>query len=174
MTGLYIKIGAFLAIIAALIGLHHHIDRSGYERGVAEQVAINTKVTIAAQAKLLELNAKLRDAQTGLTNAQAIIANKQTELDHEKANSADYQSRLAAGIERMRVLVRSSKVADSGSPASSSTASMDKEPAFDAYLEPSVAIGLERIRLNENEAIARLNACIASYDAVKEAADSIK
>ena len=171
---IWIKIAAALALVGALVGYHHHV----FEQGVAQESARRDKIdagnTIAAQAELATLNARVRTAQAELAVARDQNSKLLTENDHEKATSAGLQLDLAAGTQRMSILTRQ-RAADRAGPATGSTAGpADQGAGVIEDIAPAVAAGLERLRSEHNEAIDRLEACIFSYDTVKAAADAIQ
>jgi predicted nucleic acid-binding Zn-ribbon protein len=177
MNPIAIKAIAGLLLAVALIGGYKTWEHHIFEQGVAQEKARRDKIdadnTIKAQDELAALNAKVRQAQSELASARDRLASLETELQHEKDTSADYQRRLAAGTERMRVLTIQRKAADTGPAAGTAPAAVDPGAEVVADLAPSAGAAIERLRLNENSAVIRLEACINAYDAVKAAADAL-
>src|SRR4051812_6645368 len=177
-----IKICVVIAAVSALAGgalaYHHHVFEQGVTQEKDRRDKIDAANTIKAQSELAALNEKLRLAHAALTEALATVAARELELHHEQAISADRQSDLLAGRARERVLVTQHKqqcdLAQVGQTGGASAASVDQGAGALEDLDPGVAANLERIRTNENNAIDRLEACSASYDAVKSAADKLE
>lgn len=161
-----IRILGAIAVTLTLAWCYHAIDQGGYTRAMTERDAKDAQITIAAQAQLAEENEKIRAAQAALTKAIFTINANQEELQNEKLNSAVYQSQLASGDKRLRALVTRSKSSDAEQGTGPAAANLDQRTEVIEDLSPIVGASIERLRLNENEAIDRLDACIGAYDAV--------
>lgn len=154
-------------------------DHTVFDRGVAQERtrrdAIDARASAAAQAEKSRLDQQLAQTQAQLDAAIAAVAHLQSELDHEQAVSVDRQQRLLAGTERERVLIRAiaapGAAGAAGPAAAAGPAGLDPGGAIAADLDGRAASDLEWVRQTRNDALKGLRACIASYDAVKAAAD---
>lgn len=172
------KVGA-AALLVAMAGLWHvHAVESAASAATTAEDArhqvIDAANTARAKAKLAASNDEVRKAQVALAAARADLAKLQTENDHEKLVSSQRQSDLLAGRERLRILTTAARHPDqAGPPAGAGAATLDQGTGAYADIDPGVAAGLDGIRERHNEAVRRLTACVAAYDAVKAAADSL-
>jgi hypothetical protein len=171
------------AVVALALGLfgglawHDHVV---FERGVAQERAhrdgLDAAATAKAEAERARLNARLALAQGQLDAALAAVEKLKSERDHEQAVSLDRQQRLLAGVERERVLIRVTTGAGTpgtaGPAQGAGAAPVDPGRAVGASLDGRVASDLEWLRQTRSDALAGLRACVASYDAVKAAADA--
>ncbi len=172
------KIGAALALVAALAGWHVHSVSAAHAAGVKVEKdrrdGIDAVNSARAKDVLAELNAQVLDATRQLANVQAKLQTLQTENDHEKLISSQRQSDLLAGRERMRILTAAARRPDQASaPAGAAAAAVDQGTGDLADIDPAVASGLERIREQHNEAVRRLTGCIAAYDGVRDASQAL-
>jgi multidrug resistance efflux pump len=151
-----------------------HLIDTGIAIEAARRVKIDVERDRQARVALDDANARVRNAQANLDGAMNSLAKLQTELTHEKANSAALQSDLASGRRRLSVAISGScRPAQAEQAAGSGATDVDPrgEPAT-ATLDGRVASDLEWARSTRNEAITALEACVASYDAVKTAHDA--
>jgi len=176
---LWIKIGAAAALVVALAGWHFHaVHAAADARGAqvtAQRDAIDAQNTARAQGELLALNERMRKAQADLAMAQSELQKLSEENSHEKLVSAQRQSDLLAGHERMSVRTASIPAcnpAQAGSTAGAGAPDVDQGAGPVVDLDPAVAAGIDEIREQHNEAVRRLQGCIITYDAVKAAADA--
>ena len=171
---LYVKIGAAIAILAGLGWYHHHVYKQGYDTRSDEQLVTDAKNKAAAEDALSKLNSHVNEVQGELDKLTASLSTKQTELDHAKQISSDYQVRLAAGTDRLRVITKSTCTNKATIPESTGLTSVDNRAEATTELDGTVAANLVKLAGEGDEAITRLNACIVSYNLVKSAADAIK
>lgn len=176
---LWIKVGAAVALLAAMAGWHFHaVHAAADARGAqvaAQRDAIDVKNTARAQAELLAANDHTRKAQADLAIAQEDLQKLSMENNREKLVSSQRQSDLLAGRERLRVLTTRPAACDpaqAGPAPGAGAADVDPGAGLVVDLDPAVAAGLEGIRERHNEAVRRLAGCIVEYDAVKAAADA--
>lgn len=172
------KIGAALALLGALYGWHAYSVSAAHADGVKMEKdrrdGIDAINSARAKNELAELNDRVLDATRQVVDTQARLQKLQTENDHEKLISSRYQSDLLAGRERLRILTTAARnPTQAGPPAGAGTATMDQGAGAYADIDPGVAAGLDGIRERHNEAVRRLTACVAAYDAVKAASDSL-
>ena len=172
------KIGAALALLAALAGWHVHAVSAARADGVkvesARRDGIDAINSARAKDALAVENGKVLAATRQLAIAQADLQKLQTENDHEKLISSQRQSDLLAGRERMRIKTANAcHPTAAGAPASATVAAMDPGTEDYADIAPAVASGLERIREQHNEAVRRLAGCIAAYDGVRDASRAL-
>lgn len=175
---LWWKAGAVLALVGALYGWHAYSVSAAHAAGVKVEKdrrdGIDAINSARAKDELATMNQQVLDATKSLIGAQQKIQKLQTENDHEKLVSSQRQSDLLAGRERMRILTTAARnPAQAGAPASAAAANLDQGTSVVADIDPGVAAGLDGIRERHNEAVRRLTACIAAYDAVKDASDSL-
>jgi hypothetical protein len=167
---------AALCIVSAGAALAYraHLIDSGIAIEAARRDKIDVERDRQARAELDDANARVRNAQANLDGALNSLAQLQTELTHEQANSAALQSDLASGRRRLSVAITGAcRPAQAEQVAGATVAGVDPggEPAT-ATLDGRVASDLEWARSTRNEAITALQACTASYDAVKAANDA--
>lgn len=171
------KIGAAALLVAAVTGWHMHAVSAAHTAGVQQESTRRDGVdainSARAKDELAAMNEKVLDATRQIIDTQARLQKLQTENDHEKAISSQRQSDLLAGRERLRILTTARHPDQAGAPASTAAATVDQGTGALADIDPGVAAGLDGIRERHNEAVRRLVACVAAYDAVKAAADSL-
>lgn len=172
-----IKAGAGALLSLALFGGWKWREHVVYHRGeLAEHARGEARAKIEsdrADAQRDALNKQIAVAQASLTAARANLALLKLELDNEKAISSDRQRRLLAGTERMRVLVRARPPGPNGSPGGFGTGLVDTGADVVADLAGGTAAAIDQLRVDHNEAVRRLEACVIAYDAVKAAADAM-
>lgn len=156
-------------VVTAALAYRSSLIQDGVQIEKERRDKIDAANTLKANTELAFLNGELRAKQAALDKALLDLNQKKTELQNEQAESADYQRRLAAGTERMSVLVRERRIAQAGSSPSATIGGLDSDTYVIQDLSERAAIGIERLRANENAAIDRLNACITAYDAVEAA-----
>jgi hypothetical protein len=167
---------AALCLLSASAALWYrgHLINTGIAIEATRRDKIDIERDRQARVELDDANARIRNAQANLDGAMNSLAKLQTELTHEQANSAAMQSDLAAGRRRLSVAITGACRPDQAEQAAGAgAAGVDPggEPAT-ATLDGRVASDLEWARSTRNEAITALQACVASYDAVKAASDA--
>jgi hypothetical protein len=171
----WIAIAVLCALSAgAALAYRSHLINTGIAIESARRDKIDAERDRQAKAALADVNARVHKAQAQLADAMADVAKLQSELTHEQANSAALQSDLAAGRRRLSVAISGTcHPAQTEQAAGATVAGVDSggEPAT-ATLDGRVASDLEWARSTRNEAITALQACAASYDAVKAANDA--
>lgn len=157
-----------LAVSATLTWRAHLIGQGvAFEAARRDQVdAANTQ---RARDALAQANARTAAAQSRLDAAIADLAALHQEFSHEQSNSAALQSELAAGRRRLSVLTHARAPDPAGPGRGAAAARVDPGAAPAADLDGRVASDLEWARQTRNDAIRRLDACIAAYDAVARA-----
>lgn len=166
----WVAITAFCILAAAgALWYRSHLISQGVELESGRRDAIDAENDRRARAALDEANAKVRNAQASLDVTIASLSKLQTELSHEQANSAALQSDLADGRRRLSVLTRARPADPAGQNKGAAAAVVDPGAAIVADLDGRVASDLEWARQTRNEAVERLDACIAAYDAVERA-----
>lgn len=168
----WVAITALCILVAAgALGYRAHLIAQGVGLEAARRDAIDAENDRRARAALADANARTRNAQANLDSAMASLSKLQTDFANEQANSAALQSDLADGRRRLSVLTRAPADNPAGQGKGAGTANVDPGPAVVADLDGGVASDLEWARQTRNEAIERLDACIAAYDAVKRASE---
>lgn len=162
----------FAAIAGAGLAYHHYVYAQGEAAADARAAAREKANSDRADAELKVINARLAEKQIELRAAIADLERLQKENDYEKSNSLALQSDLAAGRKRLSVLVRQ-RPADPAKPSdSAAVADVGIGATFSADLSERSAASLEWLRSTREEAINRLDACVAAYEAVEKAADT--
>ena len=163
-----VMLACALAAGTALIWRAHLIDQ-----GMALEAARRDQADAAnaqrARDALAQANARTAAAQARLDAAIAELSALHKEFSDEQSNSAALQSELAAGRRRLSVLTRARAPDPAGPGQGAAAAGVDPGTALAADLDGRVASDLEWARQTRNEAIRRLDACIAAYDAVARA-----
>lgn len=163
-----VMLACALAAGAALIWRAHLIDQ-----GIALEAARRDQADAAnaqrARDALAQANAHTAAVQARLDAAIAELSVLHQEFSHEQSNSAALQSELAAGRRRLSVLTRARAPDPAGPGQAAAAAGVDPGTALAAAFDGRVASDLEWARQTRNEAIRRLDACIAAYDAVARA-----
>lgn len=158
----------------AVLAYRSHLINAGIAIEAARRDKIDVERDRQAKAALADANARVFNAQANLDGAMNALLRTQSELNNEKANSAALQSDLAAGRRRLSVAITGAcRPAQAEQSAGAIAAGVDPggEPAT-ATLDGRMASDLEWARSSHNEAIVALQACVAAYDAVKEASDN--
>jgi multidrug resistance efflux pump len=167
----------YLLLAGALIGgaaqYRAHVFGLGVGQEAARRDAIDAENDRRARAALADANARVLVAQANLDGAMAGLSKLQTELSYEQATSAALQSDLAAGRRRLSVLTRARAPGPTEQGAGAAAAAVDPGLGVAADLDGRAAADLEWMRQTRDDAIAGLQACIASYGAVKVASDSL-
>jgi len=149
----YVLVASLLAIIGAYFYGHHQ----GYQECYSEAVAKVAKANDAARAKERELNDKVNETANQLRKANETAQVKITKL------TADVQS----GAMRLSIPVTSNSVCSSNATG---TAGGDQSQAR-AELDGQASSNLIAITADGDKAIRALQACITSYNQVR---DSLK
>jgi len=164
------------ALVAGAAQYRAHVFGLGVAQESARRDGIDADRDRQARAALADANARVLNAQANLDGAMASLSKLQSELSHEKANSAALQSDLAAGRRRLSVAIV-------GAGACRAAAAEPGEGAVAAGLDQGsgratvdldgrAAADLEWMRQTRDEAITGLRACVAAYDAVRAAVDA--
>jgi DNA-binding protein YbaB len=149
----YVLVASLLAVIGAYFYGHH----SGYQECYQESVAKVAKANEQARAKEQELNEKVNQTASALRKANNDAQVKITKL------TSDVQS----GAMRLSIPVTSNSVCSSNAAG---TSGGDQSQAR-AELDGQASANLIAITADGDKAIRALNACIASYNEVR---DSLK
>jgi len=146
----YVLVASLLAIIGAYFYGHHQ----GYQECYSEAVAKVAKANDAARAKERELNDKVNETANQLRKANETAQVKITKL------TADVQS----GAMRLSIPVTSNSVCSANTAG---TAGGD-QPKARAELDGQASANLIAITADGDKAIRALQACVASYNQVRE------
>jgi len=146
----YVLVASLLAIIGAYFYGHHQ----GYQECYSEAVAKVAKANDAARAKEQELNEKVNQTASALRKANNDAQVKITKL------TADVQS----GALRLSIPVTSNSVCSSNATG---TTGRD-QPQARAELDGQASANLIAITADGDKAIRALQACITSYNQVRE------
>jgi hypothetical protein len=159
-----------------LLWYGHDKLQQGVAQESARRDAIDRQRDEAAKAELARLNAEVYAAREQLAAAQGQVEQLTKEVHDAKAVSSERESRLRAGVERERVLIRAIGTGTNPAPgadSSAGTGAVDSgSGSTSVTLDPAVAGDLERVRVSRNTAIAAAKACVIEYDALKHAVDS--
>ena len=146
----YVLVASLFAIIGAYFYGHHQ----GYQECYSEAVAKVAKANDAARAKEQELNEKVNQTASALRKANNDAQVKITKL------TADVQS----GALRLSIPVTSNSVCSSNATG---TAGGDQSQAR-VELDGQASANLIAITADGDKAIRALQACITSYNQVRE------
>lgn len=168
----WVAVTALCVLVAAgALAYRAHLIAQGVSLEAARRDAIDAENDRRARAELADANARTRNAQANLDGAMASLSKLKTDFANEQAKSAALQSDLADGRRRLSVLTRARAADPAGQSESASAAAVDQGAAVIADLDGRVASDLEWARQTRNEAVERLDACIAAYDAVERASN---
>jgi DNA-binding protein YbaB len=146
----YVLVASLLAIIGAYFYGHHQ----GYQECYSEAVAKVAKANDTARAKERELNDKVNQTANQLRKANETAQVKITKL------TADVQS----GALRLSIPISSNSVCSANTAG---TASGD-QPQARAELDGQASANLIAITADGDKAIRALQACVTSYNQVRE------
>lgn len=157
------RIALAIAFCIGLFGL-------GYFRGEkSKQSEIDAMILSKeiANATLELRNKQIDDIQKRLDST---ISNLNASgVDNAKAHAENDQLRSDLSANRKRLLVAISKRDSTKTSSYSTIAGMGAQSTVTAELDPTVASNLVQLTDTGDQAIRRLNACIAAYDAVLNA-----
>jgi flagellar capping protein FliD len=145
----YVLVASLLAIIGAYFYGHHQ----GYQECYSESVAKVARANEEARAKEAELTAKVNNTASQLRKANDEAQTKITKL------TADVQS----GALRLSIPVSSNSVC-----SANATGVANGNPNARADLDAKAAEDLISITADGDKAIRALNACITTYNQVRE------
>lgn len=171
----------YMVLAGLLIGFALEYRTHVYQQGVdferVRRDGIDAEKTRVAKLETARLNGAVAGTQAALEMTLIELDRIKLELKNEKILSASRQSDLSAGRVRERVLVRTVSAnrtaAANGQAQGSAAGDLDPGSGVEVDLDPRVASWLEGVRADHNAAVKRLGACVASYDAVKAAADAM-
>lgn len=166
---------AILLMVCALVGGKHIYDKHYYNQGYAvakaEAKVANDKADATAKAALEEKNRDILAIQTNLDALTAQLQTAEKELENAKIKSASLEADLRSGAKRLSVLVTAHK-SDNAQQDKNFPATCLDNGTITADLDGTVAANLERLRLNENNAIMQLNGCVKEYEALERAVNT--
>ena len=142
-----------LSFLFALLGAYSYGHHSGYQECYQEAVAKVAKANEQARAKEQELNNKVNETASQLRKANNEAQTKISKL------TADVQS----GAVRLSIPVTSNSVCSSDSSRAS-----NGDTTARAELDRQASANLIAITADGDKAIRSLNACIASYNEVRQ------
>ena len=139
-----------VGLVLVLLGGFYVSDHHGYQRRVAEDQAEIERLNGEARAKEAELNTKLARATSQLKQAKNDI----------KAKQSNISARIDAGELRLPSTCNIQTATDAG--ATSGNAANDSQSDRQALKD------IAAIAADGDTAITQLNACIATYNQVRE------
>ena len=139
-----------IGAICAILGVYFYGHHQGYEQRVAEDQAEIIRLNDEARAKEAELNKKLTGVTTALVKARNDVKTKQSSIN----------SRIDSGELRLSSSCAIQTAADATSPRGDSTDASESERETIKALASIAADG--------DIAITQLNACIDTYQKVRE------
>ena len=146
----YLYIIAFLlASLGGVYGVGHHNGYAQSQAEVTEQVA---KANAAARQTEQQLNGKIADLSTQLVKVQNDAQKQIAKRDADIAN----------GKLQLYVKTKGTVCPSTNAPATSGS------DTATAQLDPTFAQSLVRVTDDGDTAIRKLNACIATYNQVKD------
>ena len=167
-----IVLGATL-VLGSAAAYRSHVYHLGEAASDTRWKAREKENSKRAKDELAKLNEKVAAARADLAIAVADQVRIETELSHEKRDSAALQAELLAGRQRMSVLTRQRPADPAGARQGAGTSVVGDGPAIVADLDPRAAASLEWLRSTREEAIDRLDACVFQYRAVEKAVNSL-
>jgi len=138
-------------IVLVILGGYYVADHHGYQRRVAEDQAEIDRLNAEARAKEAELNKKLVGVNSALRKAKDDVKTKQSSIN----------SRVDSGELRLPSSCSIQTTADATSPRGDS--------ANDGQSERQAIKDIAAIAADGDIAITQLNACITTYNQVREA-----
>ena len=139
-----------IGAICAILGVYFYGHHQGYEQRVAEDQAEIIRLNDEARAKEAELNKKLTGVTTALVKARNDVKTKQSSIN----------SRIDSGELRLPSSCPVQATTDATSPRGDSTDASESERETIKALASIAADG--------DIAITQLNACIDTYQKVRE------
>jgi hypothetical protein len=169
-----LALAGFLLVVAAggAVAVVHHIYHRGELASDARAEAREKENSRLADLELAKLNEKVNQAKAELALAVADLVRIETELSHEKRDSAALQAEYLAGAKRLSVLVRQRSADPTGPSPGAGTAVVGDGPTVIADLPGETSSHLEELRSTREQAIDRLEACVAQYQAVAKAVNA--
>jgi len=169
MNTLLARIGAVVLALGLMYGM-------GYWRGHASNATTVTQLRsdmraadVAADAVLKAANGRTRDVQRKLDATISNLNNLQGEFNATHSQNDQLRVDLAASRKRLSVAIAPGSCGATGHGAGAAVAAVDTRTPIAAELDPTVAANLVELTDIGDQAIRRLNACIAAYDAVSAA-----
>jgi hypothetical protein len=159
-----------MAVMGALLGYRLQLIDMGRKEEAARHAQADAERARVASAALTAANAKVADRQAALDAALLQLADRGKELYDQQTRVAALQSALAAGRVRLPVAATCPGGRPAGTGQDPAAAGLDPQPAPAAELDPAAAGRLVQLTGTGDDAIIRLNACIAAYDAAAKAA----
>ena len=139
-----------VGLVLVLLGGFYVSDHHGYQRRVAEDQAEIERLNGEARAKEAELNTKLARATGQLKKAK----------DEIKTKTASINARIDAGELRLPSTCGVQAATDAGAASGNS--------ANDSQSDRQAIKDIAAIAADGDAAITQLNACIATYNQVRE------
>ena len=139
-----------LGAICAVLGVYFYGHHAGYQERVAEDQAEIVRLNDEARAKEAELNKKLSGVTTALVKARNDVKTKQSSIN----------SRIDSGELRLPTSCAVQTPTDATSPRGDS--------ANDGQSERQAIKDIAAIAADGDIAITQLNACIDTYQKVRE------
>jgi len=139
-----------LGAICAVLGVYFYGHHAGYQERVAEDQAEIIRLNDEARAKEAELNKKLSGVTTALVKARNDVKTKQSNIN----------SRIDSGELRLPTSCAVQTPTDATSPRGDST--------NDGQSERQAIKDIAAIAADGDIAITQLNACIDTYQKVRE------
>ena len=139
-----------IGAICAILGVYFYGHHQGYEQRVAEDQAEIIRLNDEARAKEAELNKKLSGVTTALVKARNDVKDKQSSIN----------SRIDSGELRLPSSCPVQASADAGATSGNTTDA--------GQSERETIKALASIAADGDIAITQLNACIDTYNKVRE------
>jgi len=139
-----------VSLILVILGGYYVADHHGYERRVAEDQAEIIRLNDEARTKEAELNKKLSGVTTALVKARNDVKTKQSSIN----------SRIDNGELRLPTRCSVQTTADATAPGGN--------PTDDGQSDRQAIKDIAAIAADGDLAITQLNACIDTYNKVRE------
>lgn len=164
-----------IRLIAAAVTLVA-VASFGYWRGYESQADTVTELKVqmkaadaAADIELKQVNVQVQERQKLLDTVGVQIKQMEGERNAAHADADNLRADLAAARKRLSVSIAPGSCRPTGQGATAGSPAVGDGPAVTAELDPTVAARLVELTDTGDQAIRRLNACIASYRAAQDA-----
>jgi hypothetical protein len=160
-----LRIGAVLAVLGGLWGLHHHIDRGGYDRAMAENEAKERQ--IAAQVA----DATKQAADLAMSRERAHIREIDATATQRTANEASHEKTITAlqrdaldGRVGLSVQLTNTRAACRGAPPENPAATGGSSEPARAELMPGSASRILGFAGDAAKLVRDYNAVLVEYE----------
>ena|SRR5689334_15379813 len=169
MNEMLAKIGVCALAVAAAFGGGYW---SGHASNKAEVTAMKQTMhdaDVAAKAQVDLLNKDIKTRQDLLDLVPQEIDKMKGERDAAKSQTNSLRADLATARKRMSVVITPGSCNRTEQSEAAKSAGLGSQSTTTADIDPAVAAGLVGLTERGDNAIRRLNACLAAYQAAQQA-----